>query len=155
MKNSLQNLLYNKKFLVIIVVFIVIVFFALALLSSSKTKDDKLARSDVSTQVVVSPSAEISAELQIAIDEAKNSATEFDDWQTSLKTDYPWLRRLPLAGEKFFVYFDLNRGKFIGFLYLAPGDNITDIKVEIIKQLKDDKQIPVENYNFEWTISSQ
>lgn len=144
----------SKKFLVVIGVFIVIVFLSIILFSTSTTKESKLAPDSGLTSATVTPLPETSVQLQLAIDEAKNSANEYDTWQANLKNDYPWLRRLPLAGEKYYVYFDLNREKFIGFLYTSTGDNIAELKAEIIRQLKDDKQIPVENYSFEWTVST-
>lgn len=100
-------------------------------------------------------SAEQQQKLQQAVNEAKQSAQEYDAWQANLKVDYPWLRKLPLGGEKYFVYYDLNKDSFIGRLYPAAGDDVEQMKADILRHLKEVKKIPVEKYTFEWVVSPE
>jgi len=142
----------NKR-LIFFIVFILIVFSVFIVLSNSKKKEPAIvSKYEPSSQAQLNPAPTVSAELQIAIDEAKSAARQFDDWQAIVRTDYPWLRKLPLAGEKYFVYFDLEKNSFIGRLYPNPGDNIEALETDIVRQLKEVKEIPVENYKFTWTV---
>lgn len=110
-------------------------------------------KSNQSTDFIPTPA--ISFQLQQAIDEAKQSAREYDDWHSYLRQTYPWLRKLPVSSEKYYVYFDLYQEKFIGSLYPKAGDNVNKIKAEALRILKEVKEIPVESYQFHWSVSPQ
>lgn len=164
---NLQSLLNNKRVLIATGGIILILLLLVMVLSLATKKDEPSSIRDVrdvkqklgqkqptvTSQAQLIPSSTISAEMQIAIDEAKQSAQEYDNWQAGLRTDYPWLRKLPLAGKKYFVYYDLNKQVFIGRLYPGAGDDVASIKAEISRQLKEDKNIPVENFMFQWMIN--
>lgn len=96
-----------------------------------------------------------SALLKIAVEEAKRSALEYDDWQAQLRADYPWLRKLPLATEKYYVYYDLNSSLFIGRLYPNADNDVEKLKAEIKNRLRNVLEIPVENYLFDWRVNPQ
>lgn len=163
---NIEKLLKNKRVLVlaggiVLIVLLIVIF----LPAPPKQKEDSgssvrnVQRASPQKQTSATPQTQflptptISAELQIAIDEAKKSAQEYDDRQANLRINYPWLRKLPLAGEKYFVYFDLNKESFIGRLYPTAGDNVVQMKADIMRQLKEDKGIPMESYNFQWMVS--
>lgn len=93
-----------------------------------------------------------SAALQKAIDEAKQASKEYDSWKDKTWEKYPWIKKLPIVGEKYYAYFDLDKEKFIGKLYPKTGDNTEQLKEAVKKELKEGKGIPVENFNFEWQI---
>lgn len=93
--------------------------------------------------------------LKIAVEEAKQSAQEYDDWQAQLRADYPWLRKLPLATEKYYVYYDLNSSLFIGRLYPNADNDVEKLKAEIKNRLRNVLEIPVENYLFDWRVNPQ
>jgi heme/copper-type cytochrome/quinol oxidase subunit 2 len=101
----------------------------------------------------VIPTPTLTVEMRSAIEEAKQSAQEYMDLQTELRTDYPWLRRLPLATEKYFVFYDLQLGKFIGEIHFQEGDDVEQLKIEAINALKNLKGIPADDFEFEWTIN--
>lgn len=112
-------------------------------------------KSDKSLVVVTAtpvPTEIPSVELLKAIEEAQNSAKEYDNRQADLRVEYPWLRMLPLATEKYFVYFDLDKKAFIGRLYPKAGDNSEQLKTIITQQLKL-KGVATESYKFEWQIN--
>ena len=98
------------------------------------------------------PAPTATVELQKAIDEAKNSAAEYDTWQVTNLTAYPWLRKFPLASEKYYIYFDLNKKTFIGRLYPKSGDTTDQIKAQIMADFKA-KSIPVDTFPFEWVVN--
>lgn len=60
---------------------------------------------------------------------------------------YPWLNKLPLMTNEYFVYFDIEKRKFIGEIY-GKGENLA-IKKEIILSLND-LGIDTERYGFIW-----
>ena len=148
--------LFNKKILIFGSVIIVILFLIFILFPSKKNQNIIVNPSaplrTYITPLTPLPSPTNSPQLQLAIDEAKESALEYDEWQANLRLTYPWLRKLPVASEKYYVYFDLKQEKFLGSLYPARGDNPANIKKEALRVLKEDKLIPVENYQFTWTI---
>ena len=94
-----------------------------------------------------------SPEVQQAIADQMKADEEYGAWQDSNSTSYPWLRKLPLTSEKYFVYFDLTKKIFIGRLYIKSGDNIDQIKSDILKILKLDEEIPIENFKVEWMVN--
>ncbi len=73
--------------------------------------------------------------------------------EVEIKTQYPWFIKLPLRGDKYFVYFVRSNETFTGLLYPKPGDNLDQIKAEITDKLKSLYGIPVENYSFEWRVT--
>lgn len=94
-----------------------------------------------------------SPEVQQAIADQMQADQEYADWQNNNSNSYPWLRKLPLTSEKYFVYFDLNKKGFIGRLYIKSGDDVEKIKSDILKILKVDEEIPVENFKVEWQVN--
>lgn len=131
-----------------VILFVVIILVFLLILGRPSSDSGNITSNQSPT-----PTPTISQELQKAIDEAKESAKEYDNWQAQLRTDYMWLRRLPVGTQKYFVYFDLEKKKFVGEVYPSAGDDPEQLKREAISVLKDIKEIPVENYEFEWTIT--
>lgn len=92
--------------------------------------------------------------IQAAVAEAQQSAQAYDSRQKNNTTAYPWLRKLPLAADNYYVYFDLSEKKFIGKLYPKPPENIEVTKQLISAKLKE-KQIPYETYGIEWSVFSR
>lgn len=93
-----------------------------------------------------------SAQLREAIAEQTKVDQEYAGWEKSVSDSYPWRKKLPLTSEKYYVYFDLNTKVFIGRLYTTSGDNVEQIKSDILKILKVDEEIPIENFKFEWNV---
>ena len=102
-------------------------------------------------QPIESPTPTTSPEMKKALDEAGESAREYDNRQNNVRTEYPWIRKLPLVNEKYYVYFDLEKQKFVGHLYPASGEDIEQLKASAMNQLRVEKEIPVDNYQFEWS----
>lgn len=75
--------------------------------------------------------------------------------EIAIKTKYPWFIKLPLRGEKYFVYFVRDKEVFVSLLYPRAGDNLDKIKSEVTQKLKDVYGIPVEDYSFEWKVTTQ
>jgi hypothetical protein len=108
-------------------------------------------------QNITNPSPTVSVELQKAIQaEVKKQQAvdkEYGAWQVQTRNDYPWRVKLPLHSDKYYVYFDLSKKVFIGYLYPKSGENVQQIKAVVIKIMKEQKGIPVDSYPFEWKVS--
>lgn len=61
---------------------------------------------------------------------------------------YPWLDKLPIQSDDYFVYFDVEQQKFVGKIYAGGGEN-TVIKKQITLELND-LGINAEQYGFIW-----
>ena len=94
-----------------------------------------------------------SPEVQQAIAEQKQADQEYNNWQQGNSDAYSWIRKLPLTADNYFVYFDLNKKVFIGRLYPKSGDNVDQIKADVLNKLKTEKEIPVENFKVEWMVN--
>lgn len=93
-------------------------------------------------------------QLQVIEEQSKADET-VSKRETEIRTNYPWFIKLPLSGEKYFVYFETNRKVFVGLLYPTASDNLDEIKAEIVQKLKDVFGIPVDDFTFEWTVNPQ
>ena len=96
-----------------------------------------------------------SAAVQAAVKEQQKVDKEYSGWQTQVRSDYPWRIHLPLHTELYYVYFDINRKTFIGLIYPKAGDDVELIKTAIIKDMREQKQIPVASFPFEWTVKAE
>lgn len=93
-------------------------------------------------------------ELKQAIEQQMIVDQEYADWQEASHTNYPWRKHLPLYNQSYYVYFDMNNQTFIALLYPKPNDNIAQIKADISNQLFN-WGVNLENYQFEWRVSTQ
>lgn len=145
----------NKKILILGSIIIFIILLMVIFLPKKKSQNLKNNPPQSVTYVALQPPSPVptnSAQLEQAIEEAKQSAREYDDWQANLRLTYPWLRKLPLADDKYYVYFDLKEEKFLGSVYPVSGDNVAIIKTEALRVLKEVKEIPVDDYQISWTV---
>ncbi len=95
---------------------------------------------------VLIPTLTVQESSQLKADE------EFYNREKAINDQYPWIKKVPIRTDKYFVYFDINKKMFIGLLYPTGEDNVDLIKAEAIRVLKEVKSIPLENYQFEWTV---
>ena len=156
--NNLQGFFRSKWFYLLVVV--LIIFFTALILFSPRTKTQPLPELEPLQSVQplsetgssTGPSPTPSVELQKAIAEQMQVDEEYSNWEQNVKDNYPWRKKLPLTAEKYSVYFDLNKKVFIGRLYPTAGDNLDQMKTDILRQLKENKGVPIETFQFEWTI---
>lgn len=158
--DNLQNFLKSKSFYVLVGILIIFLFVLILLSSKPKTQPlpepqplplqsvQPLSQTDSTTV----PSPAQSVELQKAIAEQMQVDQEYSNWEQNVKDNYPWRKKLPLTSDKYYVYFDLNKKVFIGRLYPSAGDNLDQMKADILRLLKEDKGVPIETFQFEWTI---
>lgn len=143
---------FKKNKLLVIVVGIILLFIPILLfISGLLSKNNVYTSTKISQKTVITPTP-VLTELQQAINAQKNVDVEHTSWQDGIKNNYPWMRKLPMTSAKYFVYFDINKKVFIGKLYPQAGDSIDALKAEVIKKLKDTKQVPTDAYEFEWVI---
>lgn len=95
-----------------------------------------------------------SPELKEAINQQRAADQEYTDWKDNNHEQFPWINKLPVGNEKYFVYFDLEKKAFLGRLYPSTGDNVEQLRTEAISKLKE-KQIPADSYPIEWTVFPQ
>ena len=151
----------GKKFLVIAGVLVILL---LILIAFSTRPKSSVEQSSVQPTQFVEPTipetgvfdetnVEKSPAVMQAIQEQMQADQEYAQWQQTNETSYPWLRKLPLTSDKYFVYFDLNRKAFVGRLYVKPEDDLEKLKSDILNILKVDEEIPVENFQVEWQVN--
>ena len=143
--------LLKKKWVITLVVFVLIILMVLYIRLSNKEKTPSINQT-VYNQINISPPISQSVELQKAIEDQKKVDAEYSNWQEDINTNYPWLKKLPLYSDKYFVYFDINKKIFISKLYPKVTDNVNDMKTEIVRQLKVEKEITVESFKIQWSI---
>ena len=73
-------------------------------------------------------------------------------WEKKIAGKYPWRKKLPLTSDKYYFYFDFLKKGFIGRLYPDNDDQVEQIKAEIIRIAKKEKDIPFENYPADWDV---
>jgi hypothetical protein len=156
---KLSDVLKNKKLLLIggVVLLVLLVLIAGVLLSGSKeTTQPKTETTNAPTSSItqsvsptMSPDESQALKEQLKIDADYGSALE------EVNTQYPWFNNLPLRGEKYFVYFDLQKKVLIGLLYPKAGDNVEAMKIQVQNELKQRKKVPVEKYPIEWTVTPE
>lgn len=151
----------NKKIVIIlgIVVCILILVF-LVVRASLLTQKDPLNitptqtnGTDISSQPTFNPSTPVEPtvtlkpDLNQELEDQSKADREYGEIIQQQYTDYPWLEKLPLQTENYFIYFDTNEKKFFGQLYKTENQDQT--KAEIINKLKE-LGIAIEQYEIVW-----
>src|SRR3989344_1816199 len=160
MENNLQTMITNKKFVIFMAVLSVLLLILIPLAtipnivpSTTVPQPDQESQTFTQSESFNFNQTEQSPEVLQAIEEQKAADQSYDSWQDGNRELYSWIRKLPLSATNYFVYFDLNREVFIGRLYPAPGEDTERLKSDILNTLKLEKEIPVENFKFEWLVN--
>lgn len=149
--NIVKNQLSSKWVVfILLAVFLLIVILLLVSLRSSQNQTSPTTVDSNSPYQGTPSSQEI--EVQNAINEQLKVDNEYADWQNKNATEFPWLKKLPLVSDRYYVYYDLAEKKFIGRLYPRADDSIDQLKNSILAELKGSKGIPVGKYVFEWKV---
>lgn len=89
----------------------------------------------------------------ISIEDQTRAQTEADkrvaDIQEEILKNYPWYNQLPLHTDSYFVYFDVDKKKFIGQLY-SSNNQFDSLKNEAISKLQS-IGVNTSAFTFEWT----
>ncbi len=96
---------------------------------SIKYGNTELTRWDFSTVSAANVSIEDQARAQSAADENVAKIQE------NILKNYPWYNQLPLQTSSYFVYFEVDKKKFIGQLYSA-SNQFAALKDEVINKLQ-------------------
>lgn len=157
-QNRLNELLRKKWVFSIIGVFVLALLLLVLLLTGkpkselvTKTFPTIIARPTTSFTAGPNPTTFFSSEQLKAIEQQRTADEAVGNREIEIRTTYPWFIKLPLRGEKYFVYFEPNSKVFTGLLYPEADDNVVRMKADIIKQLKDVYGVPVDNFTFKWT----
>ncbi len=138
----------NKYFLIGLLVIIFIVIYGIYLIFSSR-EETSVNPKNVPTPASFNeknnvPSQSFEKQMQYQ----SQSDHNFGQWQTDTYTTYPWYNKLPLQSDRYFVYFDLEKKKFIGSIYAESSERDTIIN-QVLTTLKS-YGINTDNYQFEW-----
>ena len=90
---------------------------------------------------------------QKQIEQQKSSDIDWAQQAQKTTEQYPWLDKLPLKTDSYFVYFDTEKKQFIGKVY-AKESAVPEIKNIVISKLKE-LQINTDSYPFEWQTYAQ
>ena len=122
--------------------------------SDETNKATKEAQLTTVPQYTEAPQPTASVELQKAIDRQAKADEEYRNAQSAITDKYPWFREFPMYATTYYIYFDIPKNKFDGFLYPTSSDNVDQIKAHVMDKLKS-KGVQTEKYQYEWTISPQ
>ena len=147
-----------KKKWLLAAVGLIIIAEIIFIISASSRKPVPTQTPDPSQQVPSIPADQTdqsiqSVELQKAIAEQMKVDKEYSTWREKVQTEHSWINKMPLASDKYFIYFDLDKDMFVGRLYPRGGEDVELIKTDALKQLKDNKGVPVEDFKFDWVVS--
>lgn len=159
--NPVKNFLSNKRNVVIIggVIGVIVVYVIYMGISrqqanapwQSITNENQVPTTEEVQPEYVNPTQ--SPEVIAAVEQQKQADVEYANWQSTVREEYPWKKYLPLHTDKHYVYFDLEKKKFIGFLYPTATDGVEKMKADILAELQGkDEPVPTSSYPFEWTI---
>ncbi len=151
----------NKKVVIIlgVVVFILIIIFLVVRAASigNKGKDSISPTSTQNISISPFPSGSISQSAEPSVtlkpdlnEELKDQAKADEEYGRIIEqnyTNYPWLEKLPLQNENYFIYFDTNEKKFFGQIYTQ--ENQDQLKTQAINALKA-LGIQTEQYEIVW-----
>ena len=156
---NLSEFIKGKKFVAIAVMLGIFLIVLMIFSTGSKTQPSSTLQPTLSvpreppqTDSFFNSSSDQSVELQRAVEEQTKVDQEYASWEKDISDNYPWRKKLPLTSENYYVYFDLNNKVFIGRLYTTAGDDVEQLKADILKILKVDEEIPIENFKFEWMV---
>ncbi len=172
--NTSQNkfeVIFKKKWIFVLIgVGIVIVFLLVLTLNFSKSEQDAKNESNADlhisnvpfvTAAKINPTQEnvktsFTSEQLKTIEQQHQADITVGKREYEIRTNFPWFVKLPLRGEKYFVYFETNSKVFTGLVYPKSGDNVDAIKAEVLSKLKNLIGIKdLEKYQFEWKITPE
>lgn len=80
------------------------------------------------------------------------SDKEVADKTKAIDDAYPWIDKLPLQTEAYFVYFDVEKKSFIAKLYTDQTNSEESLREDVIVALESNG-VPHGSYPIEWTIT--
>lgn len=154
--STLQKMREKKWHVIsILLVAVVIILGILSIVLNTEQKSQMMSAFPKSSPFYRPPKIEPLTEaekLKIAIAEQTNADKEYVELKKANTSNFPWLNKLPLAGDKYYVYFDIEKSAFVATVYPSTGDNVDQIKQQVVKDLQEKKQIPAQQYEFEWVV---
>ena len=152
---EIKKFVSDRKALLIAGLFVIIIFIALYSRLKNETASLPPTQNQNAAVLPSLPPLTQAAQLNEAVTDQQSADKNYVSWQETSRTDYPWINKLPLYSDKYFVYFDLEKKVFIGKLYPQIQDNVDELKSEIENRLKTDLEVPLENYIVNWNILPQ
>lgn len=92
-----------------------------------------------------------SERLQEATDNARMSAVAYQNKHAAGSDRFPWLGKMPVTGDGYFVYFNIATRTFEGVVFDASNANTELIKEEAIAYMND-LELPVLDYSISWKL---
>lgn len=158
---KIQDLLKKKWFLISVLLIVMLVMLVVLSLQKNPSQLQQLLPSSQTTdqtQTTQFENLSESEKLEQAIAEQTKADEEYVSWKDDNVGEYPWLNKLPLTSDKYYVYFDLDKKSFVARIYPSPGEDIEQIKSSVVQDLKKMKEKSPEdfaenfpeNFTFEW-----
>lgn len=138
----------------IILTAILLIIFAFSLVSSPDNNASSIQPTNPS------PAAQKPSLNPTQVQQLQTTADrDFAAHQKELDKNFPWLDKLPLQKDEYFVFFDTDKKQFVGKLYpKTSGGSIDDqvalLKNQVIEALKA-QGIPSDQYPISWIITPE
>lgn len=153
LQNQISTISKNQLIIIGIILFIILVVLMLIIPRSRQESISTLPIQPTQAYPTVEPTImereNQSPELAQAIAEQKAVQNEYVDWKDNNQADYPWINKMPLGTEKYYVYFDLEKKVFIARLYPAPGEDTEQLKTTVVNLLTE-KGVTPNSFPIEW-----
>ena len=154
--NLFQKFLVSNKFPYVAgaVVLLLIVLTVLPIFPKSNSSDpsDRRETGLFKLSQVFTSQVGLADKLQQNIKDQDKVSAEFAAWEARVAGRFPWRNKLPLATDKYFVFFDIIKKGFTARIYPDNDDLIEQIRPEVTRRLKKDKGIPLEDYTIDWDV---
>ncbi len=151
----------NKKTITFLFIALTIVFFiVLSLIMGRRSHTEIVPTVSPSQEPTISRTPTVAVQSQDELLKAQTASDkQFGDWQKKLYDTYPWYDKLPLQTDRYFVYFNPDKKKFIAKLYpdtkqLTPlYEQLNALKTEIRAKLQE-FGIPFKEEDIDWIVST-
>lgn len=145
----------NKVLLVSGLAFLSLVLIVLSIYTilSNQSTPTPNARPTPTVSIGISPSRVVPTSQAPSISPHPDRELEFQQGAKEIQENYPWLSKLPIKSDQYFVYFNTNTKTFIARLYV-PEDQVQNVQTEIITRLRS-LNIPVDQFTISYSVSPQ
>ncbi len=136
----------TKIILAVLAIVLVILVLLINMYTAKKARDAALTGTTPTPTLGIYPTLSVTEQVKT------QQASDVHTGQLKADTEkqYPWLDQLPLQTIEYFVYFDEDKRKFIGKLYVK-NRSTEIIKNEVVAELQG-IPVPLDKYPIEWEV---
>lgn len=159
--STLADKLKDKKVIIGVILFLLLIILAVIYAQMNKSRQEAEINTVVQNTNAPQnqydpsiPTPTYSPEVIEAIQDQQQAQDEYNNWQANTRAEFPWRKHLPLHTEKHYVYFDLEKQSFVGYIYPTASENPEVMKGEILTELKS-FNVPLDDFPFEWIVTPE